>query len=163
MPTESPRRSWLYRLTIPWIWLITAFISWRNPGDEYGLLVVANGLPSALISVFFFGETGSPQSIFATMITFSLAAMLLISWTLDALRVPLRAMIALYLLGTVFLVYWAISSYESYARAIAKNGSLAAYLSAGSNLSLFLTAVFLIIVFAIWRLVQTWRRPPVAS
>lgn len=163
MSATARRVRWWYRLTVPWFWLIVAIISWRHPGDEYGMFVVANGLPSALISILVLGDGGSMFNVFATMLTCSCVAMLLLSWAMDRLRVWAAVFLPLYLLGTVFLVYWALSDYESYHRAIMKNGSLTAYVSAGSNLALFLTAVVCILVFTVWRLIERRKAVPVAA
>lgn len=163
MSTATPRSSWWYRLTIPWFWLVVANISWRHPGDEYGMFVGANGLPSALASILLFGDGGSMFRVFATMLACSCAAMFLLSWAMDRLRVWAVVFVPLYMISTVLLVMWALSGYESYHRAMMKNGSLTAYVSAASNLSLFATSVLCIVVFAIWRLIQRWKTIPVAT
>lgn len=152
----------MYRLTIPWVWLVTAIISWRHPGDEYGLFGIANGLPSAMVSLWIIPGLGLNPS-FALMIACSAISMILLSWILDRLRVPVILLLPLYLSIAAFLVYSALSGYESYQRALSKNGSLTAYVSAASNLGLFLSAVLCILIFSVRRGIQAWRRSPVAS
>jgi len=147
------RDRWQYRLTIPWVWLIVAIISWRFPGDEYGLFGVANGLPSAWISLWL-GFNGGPNDIIPIMVASSFTSMLLISWAMDGLRVPRWLVLSLWLIGTVVLFQIAFGQFESYARAIAKNGSLTAYVTASSNLSLFLTCVCGILLTGCYRVAR---------
>lgn len=156
-PTHDHRA---YRKTIPWIWLTTALISWRHPGDEYELFGVANGLPSAWVSLWFKG-TGSPNDIIPTLVLCSLGSMLLISWGMDWLRVPSRLVMLLWAVAGVVLFWMLYGSYESHARAIAKNGSLTAYVSASSNLGLFLACVVAIVLTAGYHMVR--RFVPVRS
>jgi hypothetical protein len=163
MSIFSRQNSWWYRLAVPWFWLVVAIVSWRHPGDEYGMFVGANGLPSALISIFVLGDGGSLFNVFATMLACSFVTMSLLSWALDRLHVPAGVFLPLYFIGTVLLVRWALSDFDSYARAIGKNGSLTAYVSAASNLSLFATSVLCLVIFAIWRWVQSWKPVPVAA
>lgn len=150
---------WLYRLTIPWIWLAVALVSWRHPGDEYGLFVIANGLPSALVVVWF-GVTGTPDHVFTTMILCSFAAMCLISWVMDRVRVPWWLVISFWLMAAITLFRMAYGSFESHARAIAKNGSLTAYVTASSNLALFLACIAAIVLAGIyWLAARYWVKP----
>lgn len=157
MPACSPRIAWWYRLTVPWLWLNVALISWRHPGDEYGLFGVANGLPSAWVSLLL-GNLRGMNDTFIAMIAFSFVSMALLSWLLDRLRVPLVIFLPLYAAGAFFLVGWALSGYESYDRAMMKNGSLTAYVSAASNFALFATSVLCVVGFAVWRCLR--RRKP---
>lgn len=154
------RFGWWYRLTVPWFWLVVALVSWRHPGDEYGMFVIANGLPSALISIVCFGDGGSMFNVFATMLACSGVAMFLLSWAMDRLRVSAAVFVPLYLGITIQLVFWALSGYESYHRAIMKNGSLTAYVSAASNLSLLVTGLLCFVIFAVWRLMPRFRPAP---
>lgn len=150
MTTTSPPIGWWYRLTVPWFWLIVALISWRHPGDEYALFGVANGLPSAWISVWF-GMSGEPDHVIPVMMTCSLISVLVVAWVMDRLRVPTWLILVLWLAGSVVLFQMAYGSYESHARAIAKNGSLTAYVAASSNLGLFLACVGAIVVVGSYR------------
>lgn len=145
MPSALTRTRWLYRLTVPWIWLPVALVSWKHPGDEYGLFGIANGLPSAFISIWL-RPTGEPNNIFPKMIFCSFVAMLLISWVMDRLRVPLWLTVPLWILAGYVLFEMSYGDFESHARAIAKNGSMTAYVSASSNLGLFLACMLGIIL-----------------
>jgi hypothetical protein len=139
-----------------------ALVSWRHPGDEYGMFVIANGLPSALVSVLFFGDSGHINYVFAKMIAFSFVSMMLLSWAMDRVRVWPPVFVPLYIVGTWLLVGYALSQYPSYHRAMQKNGSLTAYVSAASNLSLFASCVLCLIVFGAWRLWQRFKAPVAA-
>lgn len=162
MSTESPRRSWMYRLTIPWIWLITAMISRRNPGDEYGLFVVANR-PPLLMAGFLLEHLLPVQWMLVAIIVGGCLSMWPLSWLLDRLRVPVHVFLTSYSLIAVGFLGLVLRQFESYERAIARNGSEWAYLSSASNFALFFSAVLWIAIFAVWRGIQTWRQPPVAS
>ncbi len=137
-------RRWLYRLAIPCIWLPVALISWRYPGDEYGLFVIANGLPGAWLSIWM-NFQGSPNDIFPVMLAISLGSVFLIAWLMDWLRLPVWLVLSFYAIAAAVLFWTAYGSYESHARAISKNGSLTAYVSASSNLGLFLACMTAII------------------
>lgn len=146
-----PSRSrWFYRFTIPWIWLAVALVSWRYPGDEYAMFGVANGLPSAWISVWL-GISGEPDDVIPIMIACSLFSMVLISWAMDRLRLPWWLVIPGWMIAAIVLFQMAYGSFESHARAIAKNGSLTAYVSASSNLGLFLACVAAIVLMGCYR------------
>ncbi len=147
--TPSPI-GWWYRLTIPWFWLVVALISWRYPGDEYAMFGVANGLPSAWISVWI-GVSGEPDDVIPIMIACSLLSMVLVSWAMDRLRVPWWLVIPGWTVAAVVLFRLAYGSFESHARAIAKNGSLTAYVSASSNLGLFLACAGAIVLVGGYR------------
>ncbi len=134
------RRSWLYRLTIPWLWLAVALVSWRYPGDEYGLFVIANGLPGAWLSLWLH-FSGSPDDIFPTVLAVSGGSVFVVAWVMDRLRVPSWLLLTLWLTGAIVLFKMAYDPFESHARAMAKNGSLTAYVSAASNLGLFLACI----------------------
>lgn len=151
--STSPRPGWWYRLTIPWFWLIVALLSWKHPGDEYGLFVIANGLPGAWFSLWF-PVTGSPNEIFPVMLAISGVSMFLLCWAMDRLRVPWWPVLTLWLIGAKILFDMSYGHYESHARAIAKNGSMTAYVTASSNLSLCLTCLACIVIIGLYRAAQ---------
>jgi hypothetical protein len=46
-----------------------------------------------------------------------------------------------FVLATVVLVWFGLSEYPTYARAMAKNGSLTAYIAAATNMGLYLSVI----------------------
>ncbi len=73
-------------------------------------------------------------------------------WAMDRARAKWWIFLSLATIGIVGLTVWALSGYPSYQRAMAKNGSLTAYVSAAGLLTLPLAAIVatLITVVANW-------------
>lgn len=135
------RKSWFYRIALPTIWLVAALFSWANPGDEYGLFAM-----SCLPIVWMVPLLHSLQLWdLLPLIATGAIMMGLAGWLMDTLRVWRSVWLALFVFGTMGLVWFGLLQYPSYARAMAKNGSLTAYVSAAANLSLYLS-IYLSIV-----------------
>lgn len=162
---RAPRR-WVHGL-IPITWLAAAVVSWRHPGDEYGLFFVGGVLPSmpVIISLNGFGISlpGPMDAICLTAIAIGLVIMIALSAAAAWLRVPLGAVAALWMASTPALVWVSLASYPSYERAMGKNGSLTAYVSSASNLALVGALLIGIIATATWRGVARIRKPKQSS
>ena len=88
----------------------------------------------------------------------------LLGWMLDRARVWWSVMIPLVLVVAAALVWNALASYPSYQRAIAKNGSLTAYVASATNISLYLSTTAVLIIVGIVRaggVIVRWIRPKV--
>ena len=133
-PRHRPVRVF-FRVALPAVWLAAALVSWRHPGDEYLMFTLVNGLPGAWLPLLL-GPVGPPQAL-PLLLAAGGATVALAGWGMDRLRVWRGAWAVLFAAGVVGWTLAALSGYESYAGAVAKNGSLAAYVSAATNLSLY--------------------------
>lgn len=143
-----------YRLALPAIWLIAALVSWDHPGDEYGLFF-ASCLPVAWLALLL--EFGHIREVLPILLSAGLAMMALVGWLMDGLRVRRSLWLPLLVLGAIALVLFGLSEYPSYQRAIARNGSLTAYISAATNLSLYLASTLAIVAALLGRVVSYAR------
>lgn len=135
------RKSWFYRIALPSVWLVAALLSWTHPGDEYGLFMVAC-LPTVWIAeIASLLHYTNLRGVLPIMLATGVIMMSLAGWLMDTLRVWRSLWLPLFVLGTLALVWCGLSEYPSYARAMAKNGSLTAYVSAATNLSLYLSVI----------------------
>lgn len=131
-----------FRLALPAIWSAATLVSWKYPGDEYLMFVVISGLPGIWLGPLF-GPLRLPDAL-PVLLAAGLVTLTLLGWLMDGLRVRRALWLSLLLVGVPALVLYAVS--PDYQRAIAKNGSLLAYVSAGTNLSLYLASIFSIAV-----------------
>lgn len=122
-----------YRFLLPAIWLGATLVSWKYPGDEYLMFVVISGLPGIWLGPLF-GPLRLPDAL-PVLLVAGLVTMTLAGWLMDGLRVRRALWFSLLVVGVPALVLYAVS--PDYQRAIAKNGSLLAYVSAATNLSLY--------------------------
>jgi hypothetical protein len=136
--TSRKRKSWFYRIALPAIWLVAALFSWTHPGDEYGLFIVSCWPASVLVALF-----ANPTQFRGVLplLAVGVVTMSLAGWLMDTLRVWRSLWLPLFVFGAMALVWYGLSQYPSYARAMAKNGSLTTYVSAATNMSLYLSVV----------------------
>ena len=127
---------------------MSAFVSFEHPGDEYGLCSVAC-LPAAWLAFLMSGL--NPIKLMPLVYMAGMLSTGLVGWLMDRLKVHRLVWMVLWLAGIVALVVSAMWQYESYQRAIAKNGSVTAYVSAASSLSLVLTSLTCVAGVMAWR------------
>jgi hypothetical protein len=126
-----------YRCALPAIWLSATLVSWKYPGDEYLMFVVISGLPGVWLGPLF-GPLRLPDAL-PVLLAAGLMTLMLLGWLMDGLRVRRALWLSLLIVGVPALVLYAV--YPDYQRAMAKNGSLLAYVSAGTNLSLYVASI----------------------
>ncbi len=146
-------RRW-FRILLPVLWLLSAMVSEQHPGDEYGLWGVAC-LPAVWLVLVM--PRANPIKLLPLVYAAGMLSTGLIGWALDRLQVRRLVWMAMWSTGVIALVWAAMYQYESYQRAIARNGSLTAYDSAASSLSLVLTSAACICGGLFWRGVQVVR------
>lgn len=151
-PGLRPMRPF-YRFLLPAIWLGATLVSWKYPGDEHLMFVVISGLPGIWLGPLF-GPLRLPDAL-PVLLAAGLVTMTLAGWLMDGLRVRRALWFSLLVVGVPLLVLYAV--WPDYQRAIAKNGSLLAYISAGTNLSLYGASIISIAVTLAGR-GMAWRR-----
>jgi hypothetical protein len=123
---------------VPALWTACAFGSWRHPGDEYGLLGV-----SMLISIWLvilIHSNNLSQAILPLMAAGALP-MVVFGFLLDRLPVSRRWWAAVYIVASVALFAWGLSSFPSLEKAVAKNGSISAYAFCSANLGMYVSVL----------------------
>lgn len=153
LTSETDHGKHFYVWVLPLVWTACSALAYHHPGDEYALWIIgsAAGFWGALIltgendiSIIRIGVIG------AGLVTTAVAG-----WILDRLRVSRLVWPWVYLAAAAFLCVSSVTSYESYQRAMSKNGSLTAYILFSLNLSLYLTCLSAIS----WNvLTRVWRR-----
>lgn len=127
----------------PLLYCACAYGSYRHPGDEYGMFMVA-ALPAMWLPPFL--EFGHLDEVVWLLIAAGAVPVAVLGFMLDRLRVSRRAWAFCYVATTACLLPWGLSQYESLERAISKNGSIQAYFYSGANLALYMSLlVFLAI------------------
>jgi len=134
---------------VPVFWMTGVSLGFHHPGDEYGLWVIS-ALPGAWLG-FLFPIVGDIGGFAPKVVVAGGACMAAVGWVMDGLRVPFRPWMLGILLGTVGLCFQTIAQYPSYERAMGKNGSLAAYVLFGWNLSVAGASLFGIVITALAR------------
>lgn len=139
------------RVLAPLLWLLITLGSYRYPGDEYGMLVgssIAGFWPLMLWQPSGLTINGAMPFVLGI----GTATVFFLAWFADWWRVRVGLWLALWVPVAALLTFWMLSSYPTLARAISKNGSIAAYVLTGANLSLYLTILGAILLTAGLRL-----------
>lgn len=147
-PQPRSRRPF-YVVLVPVLWVSGVWIGFQFPGDEYALWVIS-ALPGAWIG-FVLTDVGDLGAFLPKVLLAGGLILVGVGWVMDRLRVPFRPWALGVLLGTVGLCFQTIGEFPSYARAISKNGSLAAYVLFGWNLSVVLASVIGIAITSLVR------------
>jgi uncharacterized membrane protein YidH (DUF202 family) len=141
---------------IPSLWSLSAFGSWHHPGDEYGSFCV-----SVLVSLWlvFLLEFGHLSEVYLLLIAAGALPMAISGFLLDRLPVSRRLWAAVYITVCVALFVWGLSSYPSLDKAIAKNGSISAYVYCAANVGMYASVLLCLgggTIVGLWR---RFRRP----
>ena len=145
---SAPSPYYIYRFLVPTVWGVSAWFSYRNPGDEYGLFGVGALPASWLLTVM---GTGDFKSMIPYILASGMISLFLAGWALDRMRVRLWIWGPAVLLMCAALVGLMLSSYPSLSRAIAKNGSLTSYVSSSLNVSLYSITCLSFLTTPLWR------------
>lgn len=148
-----------YRVVLPGVWFIASLVSWNHPGDEYGLFAIGI-LPAGWIAPLL--NYTHLREVVPHLLAAGVVTMGFLGWLMDRARIWWSVLIPLVLVVATALIWYALASYPSYQRSMAKNGSLAAYITCATNVSLYLsTAAVLMIVGLVraGRAIRRWVRP----
>ncbi|MEZ6126199.1 MAG: hypothetical protein R3C49_23980 [Planctomycetaceae bacterium] len=145
----------MFCICVPGLWLIAVLVSANHPGDEYGLIGVAS-LPAWWIAplIWLLGMNVIRQKLLA-IVLISVAgctALFAVGWAMDRLKVSARFWALTVLAFFAWTLWLSLSQYPTYARAIAKNGSIHAYWSASLAVSVYTMSVACLAVTGVWRL-----------
>lgn len=153
----------LFTSALPPLWLAICLLSFRHPGDEYGLF--GFGSLAGLWIFWIVGDSGSPQQLLIYVAVTGTLTMLALGWLLDRLRAPLLVWLVIWLAAAFLLTGWVLWQFPTWERAISKNGSLAAYVLFGTNLGLTLATVVMVLATASVQMARQLglRRPPASQ
>lgn len=149
------RPRWFFAWYLPGVWTTVAWNNFAYPGDEYGGF--AAGSLAGLWILFFFNSLGDVRTIFWLILAAGTPTMAIAGLGLDKLRAPRVAWLALCLAMAGALLFWALASFPSVDRALAKNGSYEAYILPAVNLGLTAATSTMLLFVGLVRLVQRLR------
>jgi hypothetical protein len=127
-------------ILIPLLWLAAALVSFFHPGDEYGLfaLTTITGVWICMLT----RNAGSVHDVLIYILATGCVVMVGLGFLMDLARIRRRTWGVLFIATVSLALVVGILSYPSYERAIAKNGSLTAYIAWASNMGLYLSLLF---------------------
>jgi hypothetical protein len=153
---NPPHRFFL--LLVPIAWMMLSAISFRYPGDEYGLWGFSSiaGTWAILVAPSFFSTLSGdhPRDLLPWVLAVGFFSTAIPAYLLDRFRAPRIPFLIVWATATFLLTINAIGQHESYQRAMSKNGSLQAYIYASSVITLTGTALLFVLIAAaltIWR------------
>ena len=151
---------WNYFLLIvlPIVWVTVAAVSFQYPGDEYGLWAVGSAAGIWILWLFASLEAGvAPGRILPSVLVAGVATMAVLGFVLDRLRSPRVSLAVTWLVTTVFTVAFMLNQFDTYERAMAKNGSLQAYIFSAANLALLLVSLLFVLMTSIFAVIRRRR------
>jgi len=133
-----------YVIILPIIWAIAAITSYFHPGDEYALFVISTIAGSWVC--YFMHNIGHLRDVLWIIMVTGVGSLALVGFLMDKLRVSGRVWGTLF--GVCFVAVLLLSrlQYPTLDRAIAKNGSITAYVAAACNNGLYLSILMAFII-----------------
>lgn len=145
-----PRR--LYAWFLPLLWTTIAWNNFTHRGDEYGSFF--SGSLAGLWIIAIVGSAGSTGRSAALVVIAGAGTLAVAGWLLDKLRAPFIPWSVLSLVTAAGLFTWWLGSFPTLERALAKNGSLEAYILPALNLGLTFATVVMFVTIGLYRLWQ---------
>jgi hypothetical protein len=145
-------------LLLPVTWTVLCVLGFEHPGDEYGLWGFSALAGTWIVRFVDFASPMGPRDLVPWVAAAGAATMLAVGHALDRLRVRWWMWAGTALVIAPALGYAELMSYDSWQRAIARNGSLSAYVYFSLNLGLTLAAGGTLVAAVFVRLVLWWRR-----
>lgn len=139
------------RMLLPTVWGVGCALGYSNPGDEYGLYALGSILGVWTI-VLVDKIMLAPALLAGCAIMFGFAVLL------ERLRVSRRVWLIVWVVSGLGVYLSSLMMFPSVERAVAKNGSMAAYLALGSQLGVYLATIVSLVVGAVRMLVDVRRR-----
>lgn len=148
-------RKHIFVWLLPFLWAVCSVMSFRFPGDEYGLYAISSMVGTWIVMVVDMpGDIHHPAFWISITVTGAII-MSLAGLVLSLLRAKIKLWLILYIAAAVLFFAVALSGYPSIERALSKNGSLWAYIFSSLNMGLYASVVLCGIVSGI---VQIQRR-----
>ncbi len=142
------RPRWLFTYLLPVVWTAVAAANYEHPGDEYGSF--GAGSLAGLWIIYLL-----PNWRLVHLLPFILAAgavvMSALGLALDWVRVRWGLFAILWLGAAVALFLLSFSAYPTVERALAKNGSYAAYILPAINFGMYTACLLLLPTTAVYR------------
>ena len=147
-----------YVWVLPFLWGVCCYLSFRHPGDEYGLW--GTGSVVGVWIVFIIGNAGDIKDLLLPTVLTGICVMAVVGLILDRLRTSRLIWLIILVVAALAVCIASLASFPSYDRAISKNGSLSAYLLFSFNAGLYIASVLsLLTVIAgkSWKWMRTRR------
>lgn len=126
---------------IPLVWAMTSYLQYFHPGDEYGMYVISS-LPGIWIGIIVSSfDIGDPIMGGGLVALVGALVMTTFGFLMDSVKVQ-KIFWAFAFSGAAVAVFiMSIMSYPSLDRAIAKNGSIRAYVFMSINVGIYFSIV----------------------
>lgn len=142
------------RVLLPAVWGAGCILGFGNPGDEYGLYALGSIL--GVWTIVFVNEIALGPALLA-----GCAIMFFLAVLLERLGASRKLWLAIWMISGLAIYFASLEMFPSVERAVAKNGSLGAYLALGSQLGAYLATIVTLLV-GVARLCLQVRNAPVA-
>jgi hypothetical protein len=143
-----PRR--LFSWWLPLIWTSIAWMNFHYPGDEYGGF--AAGSLAGLWIFLIIPQINDVKWALPFILLAGATTTGICGFVMDKLRVPSIAWLVLWLIAASSILAWAFYSFPSVERALAKNGSYAAYVLPAMNLGVYASTIVMVACTGLYRL-----------
>ena len=127
-----------YVLFIPAVWLAAAVTSFYHPGDEYAMFFVSS-MAGSWRFFLMSSSSGHPSDMLLSILLIGGVTLAVVGSVMDRAKISKRIWIMLFAGCFAALLTSSILGHPSYHRAIQKNGSLTAYVSAACNIGIYLS------------------------
>lgn len=143
------------RRLLPIVWGVGCILGFAEPGDEYGLFALGSilGVWVALL----FPAAGSPANLLLPVLVAGCGLMYCFGLVLDRLQGRRMVWLGAWLATAVVGAVWLLLGHASFAAALAKNGSLLAYLACASQLGTYVATLATGIWAGIARYFALWK------
>lgn len=148
-PTE-PSKSWRFAVVLPVAFVVLGALGAANPGDEYGLFALAT-LPVIWLPLLL---AEAPDTAIALTLLAGAALAFGAGLALDRLRASPRAFAVVAAALFALALWLLVRPFATVEAAVAKNGSLVAYVACAAQLALQGATVLLLGATAVRRFVQ---------
>jgi len=147
-----------YVMFIPAVWLIAAVTSFYHPGDEYAMFFVSS-MAGSWRFFLMSSSSGHPSDMLFSILVIGGVTLAVVGFVMDRAKIAKRIWIMLFAGCFAALVASSILGHPSYHRAIQKNGSLTAYVSAAFNIGIYFSIVLAFAGKGIGRVIRRGRSP----
>ena len=151
---SSPKAPAKMRWVLPIVWGLGCVLGFSHHGDEYGLLAVGSILG---VRIGWVWPVDHPDHLFLPALAVGCGLMFAWGMALEALRVRPRHWWIAWAAATGLIAALLLSQYASFAAAVAKNGSILAYLICASQLGAYTATIGAFAAIGIGRLAAAVR------
>lgn len=149
---------WFFLLLLPLLWSTVSLLHFHEPGDEYAMWAISS-MAGAWV-LFLAPNVGDIHDVWVRSAVATVGFMVMggAGWLLYWLNVRVRVWLVLWLVSVVGWMGFMLMQYPSIERALAKNGSWAAYIYAAILMAAYSATLLTLIGSGINRLMTKPKR-----